>query len=681
MSFLASQTSFSILFLLFIAGAVGALISAGNDKCANACGSFFSITGSAWGIVVSLAILFSGTDAFFTFGNSFWPLLSLDFSVTRLSAFFVFTIALISLFCSIYGIGYLRHYYKKYSISALGFFYNLFILGMLMTVTSGNALLFLIFWEVMSFASYFLVVYERDDGQNILAGFIYLVMTHVGTLFIIGAFLLIFQYSRSFDFFAIKQCAGQLHPMVKNAVFVMMLTGFGTKAGIIPFHIWLPKAHPAAPSHVSALMSGVMIKTGIFMMIKLFIDILQPAPLWWGLTVLLIGAVSSLLGVLYALTEHDLKRLLAYHSIENIGIILLGVGSALVFSSLGIHELVILSLAAALFHTLNHATFKALLFLSAGAVIEQTHTRDMEKYGGLIKYMPQTALCFLIGSMAISALPPFNGFFSEWLTFQALFKGVFLMDFWTRWLFIIAAGSLAFTGGLALACFVKAFGATFLARPRNAVVTLAKEAAPALRLGMYSLAALSLIFGLFSGYVTTVAEYVGKGAFPGLKNAAIDSGYGSGLFVGTATARVSGVFLLIMLVASVVAIIFLCRFVVCKKQRVVSGGTWNCGTELLPRTQMNTTGFSRSIVLIFKGLLKPSVQHEVEYIDAQSRYLPGRRTVSVGIRDVYNVYLYKPLYGILAELSGYSKTIQSGNINMYILYIILALTLALFVVV
>ena len=204
-------------------------------------------------------------------------------------------------------------------------------------------------------------------------------------------------------------------------IFILALIGFGTKAGIIPMHIWLPAAHPAAPSHVSALMSGVMIKTGIYMMIRIFFDIFTDVPLWWGAVILIVGSASALLGVLYAMAENDLKKLLAYSSIENIGIILLGLGSALSFAALEMKSFVALALIASLFHILNHSVFKSLLFLGAGSVISKTHTRNIEEYGGLIKYMPHTALFFLAGSMAISALPPFNGFFSEWLTFQALF--------------------------------------------------------------------------------------------------------------------------------------------------------------------------------------------------------------------------------------------------------------------
>ncbi len=419
-----SQTFLFLVLSTFAAGAFGALLFGRNDRRADLWGNGFAIAGSLLGLVFSGAVLITGIGPAFAIPTSF-PLLSLSVRVDRLAAFFVLLISCIALFCSIYALGYVNHYYKKYNLGVLGFFYNMFIASMILVVTAGHALFFLIVWEIMSLTSYFLVIYERHEEKNIKAGTLYFIMTHVGTAFIMLSFLLAYLATGSFDFGAIRSGIAAASPFVRNAIFISALIGFGAKAGIIPFHIWLPGAHPAAPSHVSALMSGVMIKTGIYMLARMCWDILPGAPpLWWGLLIVIIGSISSLLGVLYALSEHDLKRLLAYHSIENIGIILLGLGSSLVFLSAGMKAFASLGLIAALYHTLNHATFKALLFLGAGSVIAETHTRNIERYGGLIKVMPQTAFFFLIGSMAISALPPFNGFFSEWVTFQSLFLGV-----------------------------------------------------------------------------------------------------------------------------------------------------------------------------------------------------------------------------------------------------------------
>jgi len=677
----ASSFGFGILLTLFVVGAIGSLLLRKSDSWANFWSSFFAIAGSIWGLVLGTLLIVIGRDLSFTTGMAAWPLLSLTVHIDRLAAFFIVVISLITLICSVYGIGYIKHFYNQYSLGSLGLFYHLFIAGMILVVSAANGIFFLIVWEIMSIASYFLVVYDRHDENNVKAGFLYLVMTHVGTAFIIFSFLLLYQHTGSFDF-ANWQASSLLIPMsIKNVVFVLAMIGFGTKAGLIPFHVWLPSAHPAAPSHVSALMSGVMIKTGIYMMIRIFLDLLQPIPTWWGLAVLIIGSISALLGVLYALTEHDIKRLLAYHSIENIGIILLGLGSALTFASLNMPTLALLGLVAALFHTLNHATFKSLLFLSAGAVINQTHSRNMEEYGGLIKYMPLTAFCFLIGSMAISALPPFNGFFSEWLTFQALFSGIAGFNFYAKWIFMFAAGSLAFTGGLALACFVKAFGVTFLARPRSTEVTHAKEVSFSLRLGMILLAVLSLLFGIFSGYLTFWLEKIGTniGAFYQIKSiVSVPSNQGI-ISVGN-WSSVSAPAFFALLISALILVWFIVRFIINKNQKVTTGATWDCGTDLTPRMEITATGFARSITLIFQGILKPSIQHEVEYHDSMSRFLPKSRTIVLSIQDVYQTYLYRPLQTGITALSLRVKGIQSGNVNAYISYILITLMILLFFV-
>ena len=678
MDTITSPIGFAAPIFLFASGAIGALLLQKDDNLSNVWSSVFSIAGSLLGIFFALSVLGTSHTVFFSLGTSFFPLLEASFAIDKLSAFFIFTISLIALFCSIFGLGYVKHYYNRYNIGALGFFYNLFIIGMLLVVTASNGLLFLIVWEVMSVASYFLVIYERDDIRNVKAGFLYLVMTHIGTAFIIISFLLLYRFTGSFDFKTLKSCSPLIPPSIKNVAFVLVIIGFGTKAGIIPFHIWLPSAHPAAPSHVSGLMSGVMIKTGIYMMIRVLFDILQPIPTWWGLTLLIIGSISSLLGVLYALTEHDIKRLLAYHSIENIGIILLGLGSALTFSSLNMPSLALLGLVAALFHTLNHATFKSLLFLSAGSVISATHTRNMEEYGGLIKYMPQTALFFLVGSMAISALPPFNGFFSEWLTFQSLFQGIAALDFYAKWIFIASAGALAFTGGLALACFVKVFGATFLARPRSHEARQAKESAFSLRLAMGALALASLLFGLFSGSITSLLQETGRdlSLFQDV-HSFVSTSPDQSLTAGVFTS-VSAPALFAFLIVAFVGVLLATKHLVYRKQEVSSGATWDCGTDLTPRMEITATGFARSIVTIFKSVLKPSIQHDIEYHDDKSRYLPKSRTVTLNVNDVYRAYVYAPLNEFIVALSERAKNIQSGNINAYILYIFIALLVALF---
>lgn len=667
----ASSAVFFLALLLWMAGAFGSLVFRNNDRMANWCGNFFAILGAIAGLVFSLSALVSVSTFSMSIATSL-PLLSLSFKVDALSAFFIFVISLIALLASVYALGYVKHYYKKYNIGALGFFYNIFLTGMVLVVSANNALFFLMVWEIMSLASYFLVIFEHREKENVKAGSLYFIMTHVGTAFIILAFLLLYRETGSLDFSAIKENIGAVAPSVRNIIFILALIGFGTKAGVIPFHIWLPSAHPAAPSHVSALMSGVMIKTGIYMLIRILMDIMPVAPLWWGAVILVLGATSSLLGVLYALTEHDIKKLLAYHSIENIGIILLGLGSSLVFWSLDMKPLAILGLVSALFHTLNHAIFKSLLFMGAGSVILETHTRNMEEYGGLIRYMPQTAFFFLVGSMAISALPPFNGFFSEWLTFQSLFSEIMAADAPLHWMFLLAAGSLAFTGGLAAMCFVKVFGATFLARPRSEEVCHAKESGIALRVGMAILAVLTLAIGCSAGPVTRMVSGVvtDLSIFRSFEPAFYSTALTAGLRNGFASISMPIILASLMLALTLT---FVVVSLITRNRKIKIGRTWDCGTTLNSRMEITATGFARSIVAIFRGVLKPTRQVSIEYRDENMRYFPKTSTVELGVQDIYRRYFYQPVSLLTIRASEQVKKIQSGNVNMYILYIFVTL--------
>ena len=675
---LTSSNVFFFALILWLLGAFGSLVLRRNDQVANWWGNFFAIFGAIAALTASLPVLISGPVFSFSIASSL-PLVSLSFNVDKLSAFFIFVISLIAFFTSVYALSYIKQYYRHYNIGALGFFYNIFLVGMVMVVSASNVLFFLIVWEIMSLSSYFLVIFENKEKDNVKAGSLYFIMTHLGTAFIALAFLLLYRATGFLDFGAIKENIGVATPLVKNIIFILAFIGFGTKAGIIPFHIWLPSAHPAAPSYVSALMSGVMIKTGIYMFIRIFMDVMPDAPLWWGVVILIFGATSSLLGVLYALTEHDIKKLLAYHSIENIGIILMGLGGSLVFWSLNMMPLAILGLVAALFHTLNHAIFKSLLFMGAGSVISATHTRNMEEYGGLIKYMPQTAFFFLIGSMAISALPPFNGFFSEWLTFQSLFAGVGALDVSVRWVFVLAAGSLAFTGGLAAMCFVKAFGAVFLARPRNEEVCHATESGITPRISMAALAALTLIIGFSAGPTANILSGVVNDL--SIFHSSQPAFYSTALTVGLRNnfASVSMPLILISILVALAFTFFIVSFIT-RNKKIKIGATWDCGTALDSRMEITSTGFARAVISIFRGVLMPTKQVSVEYRDEDMRYFQKTETVELGVHDIYQSHFYQPIYLFIIKVSEQVKRIQSGNVNMYILYILIILMALLLIV-
>src|ERR1700690_65314 len=426
------------------------------------------------------------------------PDLPFHLRLDALSGFFLTVIGLLSLFVSVYSIGYIKGYLGHRSVTSLIMFYCIFIAGMMMVVLAGDALCFLVSWEMMAASSYFLVIFENERQENRRAAFLYLVVAHVGAIAILLSFGVMAGFatkSESFlgyTFDAMR--TAQLPIEWATAAFFLSFFGFAANAGVIPLHVWLPEAHPVAPSNVSALMSGVMLKTAIYGIVRVTFDLIHVFPVWWGAIVLSFGLISAVMGVLYALMQHDLKRLLAYHSVENIGIILIGIGLAMIFTSFDMSLLAALALIAGLYHTLNHAMFKGLLFMGAGAVLQATHEKNMEEMGGLIRFMPWTAVLFLIGCISISALPPFNGFVSEWLTYQAFLLSPALPSPLIRLLIPLGAALLALTGALAAACFVKAFGVTFLGHWRGHHNPKVHEVDWFMRIGML-LAALTC-FGL-----------------------------------------------------------------------------------------------------------------------------------------------------------------------------------------
>lgn len=571
----------------------------------------------------------------------------------------------------------MKHYFKNYNIGSFNFFYNLLLLSLFLVTSAYNGIYFVFVWELMSLTSFFLIIFEWQHRDTIRAGLIYFIMTHIATAFVLAAFLMINQSIGSFDFGIIKSSAQSLSLTLQTIVVVCMLIGFGTKAGIIPVHIWLPRAHSAAPSHISALMSGVIIKMGIFMMIRMFFDILPFTPVWLGPVILLLGAVSSVLGVLYALTEHDLKRLLAYHSIENVGIILIGLGSSLFFIQTNNPGLAIMAAGAGFFHTLNHAVFKSLLFLGAGSIINQTHTRNIEEYGGLIKTMPLTAFFFLIGSIAISGLPPFNGFVSEWLTFQSLFSGIATQGLVTKSMFIGVTFALALTGGLAAACFVKAFGITFLARPRSVEAEKAKESSYYLTLSMGFLALLCLLFGIFGGNIISIIQQVvtSLSIFGSGTSALSSVGYSLVVSGGIAVLNIP-----LLIMAALFAAVITVGFTnwLSRNQKSVRSIIWDCGfNDLTPRMEITATAFSRSLILIFKSILRPAKFQHIEYLNNKKGYFVTNNTINLSIQNLYESYFYRPTAGVFNVLSLQIRRFQSGNINQYLLYLFILLVILL----
>jgi len=662
----------------FIAGALLSIILSGRgaEKDSWLFAHALAVFGGLLGLAYGTAVLISGEAVTIQIGGALgFGSNILDFRIDGLAAFFFAFISGASVAASLFGAGSLKHFLGAYRLGAFGFFYNVFIGGMLVVVSADNALLFLFGWEIMAIASYFLVIFERKREENVRAGVLYILISQLGATFLLAAFLLLYRFIGSWDFDTIRASIDLVPPLWQNTILALALVGLASKAGVIPLHIWLPEAHPAAPSHVSALMSGVMVKTAIFMIIRFFIEFFPTPHMHWGLLLIALGAVSSLLGVLYALSEHDIKRLLAFHSVENIGIILLGIGAAVTFFSLGIPVAGVVALAAALYHTVNHALFKGLLFLSAGSVVHATHTRNMEEYGGLIKVMPWTAAFFLIGAFAISGLPPLNGFVSEWLTFQSLFAGIALLPLLPKIVFLAGASSLVFTGGLAAACFVKAFGTTFLARPRSSAREHAHESSLIILVSMGILAAFVVIFGLAASSITPVLAHIAEGV-RGLAENPVP------LVSPAQTIGLGGFSALSMLgVAAALGLGILLAYIITSltsgRQKVTVSRTWNCGTPLTSRMEITATSFSRSLITIFRRVLRPTMQSEVEYHDAVSRYFTKSKAVHLSLPDLYRMYLYGPATALIERGANKAKRIQTGNLNTYLLYMFLTLMLLL----
>lgn len=660
-------------------GMGGGLLLLRRERLANGFCFGMAALAALSGLLAALGFLMSGSGTPAPYFELLPPLLSsIHFAIRLdpLSAFFLMLVSLLGLAISIYSLGYAQGYFGHKNVGLLGAAFNLLALSSTLVVVADSVWLFLMGWEFMALSSYCLVSYEHEKKETRRAGVLYFIMSHLDAGCIILGFALLFQASGDYSFASLHDIGLRMDPGRRDAAFLLLLAGFGIKAGMVPFHIWLPAAHPVAPSNVSAFMSGVLIKTGIYGIVRVSFDFLGMPPLWWGVAVLAIGTISAVLGVLYALMEHDLKRLLAYHSIENIGIILMGLGAALMFRHTGHPLLATLGLIAALYHTINHAAFKGLLFLGAGAVLHATGTRNMEEMGGLIKRMPQTAAMFLIGAVAISALPPLNGFVSEWLTYQALLRGFGTTDSLLRLIFPLSGAMLALTGALAAACFVKAFGITFLAQPRSAAAAHAHEATPAMRLGMGLLAAACVVLGLlptqFIRLLDPLTQQLTGHQLSGQLSAA------NGLVL-TSLAAPGGTVApagLALMALCLLPLPFGLWLVFGRRARVRRGPTWDCGQRgLTPQMEYTATGFSKPLRMIFKALFQPhrEVQREYDF----SPYFAKTLRFDSRVEEVFERRMYRPARRLILRAARRIRRLQAGSIHAYLLYIFVTLLLLL----
>ncbi len=651
----------------FGAGAFLALVTARSPRLSRVLGHGLALAGSGCALVLAVVGLMGGTLSWVS--ADLLPPAGVALGLDRLSAFFVLVIAAGAAPAALYALGYTREYEGRHSLAWLGFTFNLFLMAMVLVVLARNVLTFLILWEAMSLASYFLVMTEHERADVRSAGWVYLVMTHAGFAALLVGFLALARATGTPDLARWGALASAVDAPTRDLVFVLLALGFGSKAGVIPLHIWLPRAHPAAPSHVSALMSGVMIKLGVYGLARVAFDWLGVGPAWWGASIIIVAAVSAVLGVLYALVEHDLKRLLAYHSVENIGIILLGVGAGMLFQTYHLEALAALALMAGLYHTLNHATFKSLLFMGAGAILQVTHTRNMEEMGGLIKRMPQTAFFFLIGSVAIAALPPFNGFMSEWLTFQSLLLSFQIGSHAVNLVFVAAVAALALTGGLAAACFVKAFGITFLALPRSPQAEHAHEVGGAMRVAMGALAAACLALGVAPFMVLSPLEAT---AFD-MTGAHADMRFDfSALVANNSFASLSPVALVLGLALCLAALPLLLRVLGANlRQRYYE--TWGCGRALqTARMEYTATAFANPFKRVFTRLYRPVKELDIAF-HPESRFFVRTIAYSNETRSIFEDSVYRPLARLVQWVAHEARALQSGSVHQYLLYILVAL--------
>jgi hydrogenase-4 component B len=587
-----------------------------------------------------------------------------------LSGFFLVIVGLLSTFVSIYSIGYVKGYLGHRPITSLVVFYSIFLVGMQLVVLADDALFFLIAWELMAASSYFLVLFEDEYVENRRAAFLYLVVAHVGAIAILLSFGIMaglasgFTGFQSYTFDAMRET--ELPAGLATAAFLLAFFGFSAKAGVIPLHIWLPEAHPVAPSNVSALMSGVMLKTAIYGMVRVIFDLIGVFPWWWGALVLVFGLVSAVLGVLYALMQHDLKRLLAYHSVENIGIILIGIGLSMIFTSFDMNLLAALALVAGLYHTLNHAMFKGLLFMGAGAVLHATHERNMEEMGGLIRFMPWTAALFLVGCVSISALPPFNGFVSEWLTYQAFLLSPGLPSPLLNMLIPLGAALLALTSALAAACFVKAFGVTFLGHQRGHHPEPVHEVDWSMRIGMLLAAITCFGLGVFPAYLINVMDPITE-LLVGDTISSSAAGFGWMWLTPISHERASYSAPLVFVgILAVVAVTYLLLHI--RSGAIKRVPLWDCGFEKVTnRMQYTATSFAMPLRRIF-GFLFSIKEHVRRLPETAHRAFPERLQYHLRVRDRFWIWIYQPIADASFWTSRRIGRMQHGRIQVYLIY-------------
>ena len=655
---------FEIAIICYILGCFTVLIPRAKQLFAHYFAQVMSILGSAIILFIAGRYLLVGETALtkvVLVGNY-------TLAIDAWSAIFLCITGLAGVITSIFAMDYALGYMGK-RLRELSGLWNLFLLAMILVLVARGAFSFLLSWEVMAIVSFLLVNHESEKKDTWLAAYQYLVMTHIGTAAIMIAFFIVGSGSTGLNFDALNM--SELPEFARNTAFIAAFLGFALKAGLVPLHVWLPNAHPAAPSHVSALMSGVMLKIAVYGFGRFIFGFLGPIEFWWGAVVLIIGLLSAFLGALYAQMEKDMKRLLAYSSVENMGIIFSALGVGMLMLTTSYKEYAVLAFTAALVHSFNHSIMKSLMFMVAGAVTHAVEDKNIEKMGGLGKLMPWTAGCALLGSVALAALPLTNGFVGEWLTLQS-FVFLAMADAGTglRLLAAFAFIMMGMTSALALGCFVRLLGIVFLGRARTRRAESAHEVSKGMIIGMAIPAFLILLAGLVAEPLVGIAQHVVEASIPIRSVISAESlllwGHSGGLLKYEP--------FILFFVAVVLAIfswLVIYRGAILTRRDV----TWNCGTVPTLRQQYSGTGFSKPVRRAFDFLLKP--RREVVYLQKEHKYFGRSMVFTLTIPDRFTEKLYIPLQHHLVKTASFLRRIQEGSVRIYIGYVMVAMVLVL----
>ncbi len=582
-----------------------------------------------------------------------------------LGAFFLVPVLGLSALAAVYGGNYLLAYRTRKSLAAAWFFFGLFVAGMVLVLLARTAYLFLAAWEVMSLSAFFLVTFEHEKAEVRRAGWVYLIATHLGVAFLIVAFALLGRLAGSLEFEAFRAMPAP-GPAWAGLIFGLAVVGFGAKAGLVPFHVWLPEAHPAAPSHVSALMSGVMIKMGVYGLLR-FLSFLGPPAAWWGLMLAVLGLLTSLVGISLALHQRDVKRALAYSSIENMGLIVLALGIALWGSACQLPAVAVLAAAAALLHIWNHALMKGLMFFAAGSVLHGAGTRDMERLGGLMRRMPWTGTLMVFGAVAIAALPPLNGFVSKWLIYLSLLQVGLSAPDGPALAALLMVGLLALVGGLAAVTFVRLCGIALLGSPRSPAAERAHESSPWMIAPMLVLALLCLATAVFPGVVAGCLEG------PLEQVLGRDLGTDGNIWVGSAAplaafGRFNAATLGLLALGAGVWVIW------SRRTECSVGPTWGCGyAHPTPRIQYTGRSFAELLAEhLLPRFLRPGTTRK-----APVGLFPTAGHFTSDNTDPVTEKIYEPIFARWAGRFARLRILQRGKVHVYLFYILVMVVLAL----